>query len=179
MTLCESCQEQPATIHVTEIAAEDTTNGADAGDAMPGPVGSFRVQNLCAGCAQNMNLPHTTVKKTAQEIIKLLQLSAQRNRRESGVACPDCGMTLLEFRQKGRMGCARDYEVFGQQARDLLERIHGATKHVGRAPGLAPDDLERIRRATELERELENAIRDEAYERAARLRDELRSLRPR
>ena len=36
--------------------------------------------------------------------------------------------------------------------------------------------IERSRRMTELQKELEAAIRQEAYEQAARLRDELKSL---
>jgi protein-arginine kinase activator protein McsA len=36
--------------------------------------------------------------------------------------------------------------------------------------------MARMQRVTELQRALEGAIRDEAYEAAAKLRDELRSL---
>jgi hypothetical protein len=43
-------------------------------------------------------------------------------------------MTLRDFRQRGRLGCPKDYEIFGAQLRDLLERIHGAARHVGRSP---------------------------------------------
>jgi protein arginine kinase activator len=85
-------------------------------------------------------------------------------------------MTLDEFRKKGRLGCAKDYEVFGAHIGDLLERVHGARTHVGRIPGSSEADLERMKRLVELRSRLDVAIREEAYESAARLRDELKAL---
>jgi len=166
--LCQSCKDNEATVHVTEVAY----SGAE-------PAASTEVQerHLCEVCAQAAKLPHTPIiKKSVAEIWKLLQASAQRGKKETGLACPDCGMTLMEFRQKGRLGCPRDYEVFTPQLRDLLERIHGATRHSGRVPGLDERSLERLRQVNELQKRLETAIREEAYEAAARLRDELKSL---
>jgi protein arginine kinase activator len=165
--LCQSCKENPATIHVTEVVYDETAGGQ-----------SLVERHLCEACAQAANLPHAAVvKKSVAEIWKLLQASAQRSRKELGLTCPDCGMTLAEFRQRGRLGCPRDYDVFMPQLRDLLERIHGATRHSGRVPGLDESSMERRKRASELQRRLEAAIRDEAYEAAAQLRDELKSLK--
>lgn len=166
MTVCSSCKQAQATVHVTELV-----HGPD-----PAQAPQIRMQDLCEGCAQGQKLPHNPAPKTPQEILKLLHATTQRIRREPQIQCPDCGMTLLEFRQKGRMGCPKDYEVFGAHARELLERIHGATQHAGRLPGQDSVAAERARRMSELQKELESAIRQEAYERAARLRDELKSL---
>ena len=168
--LCQSCNENQATVHVTEIVhAEGQAHGA----------GGIQEQHLCERCAEGANLPHMPViKKSVAEIWKLLQASAQRGRKEVGIACPDCGMTLLEFRQRGRLGCAKDYEVFAPHLRELLERIHGATRHVGRVPGLDELALERLQRVNQLQQKLEDAIRSEDYEDAARLRDELKSIEP-
>ena len=85
-------------------------------------------------------------------------------------------MTLAEFRQRGRMGCPKDYELFAPQLQELLERVHGATRHVGRRPGVDEGTLARMQRVTELRHALETAIREEAYESAARIRDELKTL---
>ena len=59
---------------------------------------------------------------------------------------------------------------------ELLERVHGARTHVGRVPGTSEKELERLQQMTDLRQQLEVAIRDEAYESAARLRDEIRAL---
>jgi protein arginine kinase activator len=85
-------------------------------------------------------------------------------------------MTMRDFRQRGRLGCAKDYEVFGAALRDLLERIHGSAQHIGRRPGADAEDAQRTQRIVELRAALDAAIRDEAYETAARLRDELKAL---
>ena len=172
--LCQVCKQNDASVHVTEVNQvfhPDPQGGKEIAKL------SAQERHLCEACAQAAKLPHQPAGGVA-EIWKLLQASQQkRQKRETaGLTCPECGMTLRDFRQRGRLGCAKDYEVFGAQLRDLLERIHGATQHAGRLPGQDSVAAERARRMSELQKELESAIRQEAYERAARLRDELKSL---
>ncbi len=192
--ICDRCKEKKATVHVTEIvhlqgptAATDpqTENGAaaipqDSAAAQVAAQGASGIQeqHLCESCAEASNLPHMpALKQSAVEIWKLLESTARRSKREVGVSCPDCGMTLLEFRQRGRLGCPRDYEVFAPHLRDLLERIHGATRHAGRAPGEEHQaHQQRAVKLQALQDQLRAAIRSEAYEDAARLRDEIKGL---
>lgn len=168
--ICQHCQKNVATVHVTELVQEDKGTG--------GPPETNAVeQHLCEVCAQTMELPHASpTKKTKADIWKLLQLSAQSTRKKTSPTCPDCGMSLEEFRKKGRLGCARDYEVFKAHIGDLLERVHGARAHLGRIPGTSEVELLRFQRMSELRQRLEAAVREEAYESAARLRDELKAL---
>ena len=179
--LCQSCKQNPATVHVTEIdhtclpTADAPAKGEPAPVNESVPIHKVREQHLCEACAAAAKLPHSAAKGVA-EIWKLLQASSTRGKRESGVACPECGMSLMEFRQKGRLGCPKDYEVFGAQLHDLLERIHGSARHVGRVPGVDEAAVQRLQRVSQLQHQLESAIRDEAYESAAKLRDELRTL---
>ena len=170
--LCQNCQKNVATVQVTEIL--DASDTPDADEFEP----EVQEEHLCEICAQAKNLPHSPVaKKSVSDILKLLQFSAQNTaKRRPTLTCPDCGMTWEEFRQKGRFGCSKDYEVFEKPLKELLERMHGATDHCGRVPGLSEIQMERMQRVTELKRDLESAIRDEAYESAARIRDELKSI---
>lgn len=179
---CQNCHKNPATVHVTDLGGSAAAEGEN-------PV---QERHLCEVCAQALDLPHMAQpKKTVADIWKLLQISAQATRKKGGPACPHCGMTLEEFRRKGRLGCAKDYEVFGPHIAELLERVHGARLHVGRLPGSAsvtasepaavpaeqaPAQATREARLTQLRAKLAEAIRTEAYESAARLRDELRAL---
>lgn len=173
--ICQNCLKNVATVHVTEIVQEAPLAGTPAAAAAEKK--TVLEQHLCEVCAQSMDLPHAAAsKKTVADIWKLLQLSAQQTRKKSGQTCPACGMTLDEFRKKGRLGCAKDYEIFAAHIGDLLERVHGARTHVGRVPGSSEADLERLKRLTELRSRLDTAIREEAYESAARLRDELKAL---
>ena len=98
-----------------------------------------------------------------------------------GEACPECGATLQDFRASGRLGCAHCWIAFERPLRDLLRRLHGATRHTGEGytrPGddtlTAPEQRERIR--AELREQLRLAIVAEQFERAAELRDQLRVL---
>ena len=170
--ICQICQKNTASVHVTEIVDASPSDGA-VGDAGK----EVHEQHLCESCAATIDLPHApAMKKSPADIWKLLQISAQQTRKRGGPACPDCGMSLDEFRKKGRLGCARDYEVFKSHIGDLLERVHGARAHVGRVPGGSEVDSLRSQRLTTLKQQLEDAIRAEAYENAARLRDEIKAL---
>ena len=157
---CDRC-ESPATFHLTEIKDGDKSE-----------------RHLCEECAKVLQVPQAN--KELQNLLKSFdptQLSQQQRGRSPRV-CPDCGMTYAEFRQNGRFGCPRDYEVFGEELVRLLERIHGGSSYSGMSPrrdkviseGEVVDDLSRARA------ELRSAVEAENYEEAARLRDEIRRL---
>ncbi len=168
---CQVCQKNPAIVHVTEIIRTEDDEGTE------GAREEVLDKHLCQTCAQQMNLPHTpAVSKKMVDIWKLLQQSTRRSRRESKLACPDCGMTLNEFRNKGRLGCPKDYEVFREHLDALLVRMHNADGHVGRGPGVDEEELARRQQMSSLREKLDEAIREEAYEHAAELRDELKGL---
>ncbi len=103
--------------------------------------------------------------------------------------CPECGLSLNDFRQGGLLGCPACYKAFEATLAPMIERAHeGATHHVGKVPrgkirraGTALEAVlggaqERVERLKLLKRQLDDAVRAEQYERAAALRDELRRL---
>jgi protein arginine kinase activator len=123
---CEICKEREARIHVTDLASPP-----------PGPGEPFEwtEQHVCAPCATRLELPHVPTKPQIHELWQLLGQAPRAKRQDQGALCPHCGMTLAEFRAKGRLGCPHDYEVFREHLDPLLERIHNAQDHVGRLPG--------------------------------------------
>lgn len=169
MKVCQRCHQQPATVQVTDIAEVSATDGTAQ---------SVQERHFCENCAQALELPKVGLPSASvANIWKLLTISAQKARhKRPSITCSDCGMTLEELQRRGRLGCPKDYEVFRSYLGELLERMHGARTHVGRVPGLAAGDLERIQRISDLRQELDVAVREEKYERAASLRDELRTL---
>lgn len=95
----------------------------------------------------------------------------------TSTACPKCGITYKQFRSQGRLGCPHDYEHFRSELIPLLESIHhGETQHVGKIPPKVSDDSRKQHEMIRLKSELRSAIDDEAYERAAELRDQIRQL---
>jgi len=163
---CELCNQGPATVHVTEIH-----------HAPPAEAKVLR-KHMCEGCARTLELPAAQLGATkgVPEIWKLLRQSAQKARAEGSLVCPQCGMSLAEFRSKGRLGCPRDYEVFRAHLEPLLVRVHNASQHRGRVPGEDANTRQRSQHLSDLRAKLEAAIREEAYESAARLRDEIQEL---
>lgn len=97
--------------------------------------------------------------------------------RGSEKKCPLCGMTLSDFAREGKAGCPTCYETFADELEPTVGRIHGKTAHVGRTPIKQREKNELKNKIRTLEAEQKEAIRAENYERAAEIRDELKTLR--
>jgi protein arginine kinase activator len=95
----------------------------------------------------------------------------------AGGPCAFCGLTLEEFRKSGRLGCSHCYVTFESNLKTLLRRLHGGTQHVGKVY-LPPDPThaEQQERLAGLRRKLDRAVESEDFERAAQIRDLIRTL---
>ncbi|MBI1191359.1 MAG: hypothetical protein GC200_11850 [Tepidisphaera sp.] len=141
-------------------------------------------RHLCEQCAKELGLAPPV---PAAGPILGMQVSITTAR---AAGCPTCRTTFAEFKQHGLLGCADCYKVFEAQLAPLLARAHqGGDRHRGKvprrltgAPAPAADPAvlaelaERARRLAALRNELDGAVKSEQYERAARLRDELKRL---
>ena len=159
---CQRCSDE-ASVHLTERVD-----------------GERRETHLCGRCAREVGIapPETPPRLGLDAVVQGLIVAhvgelvgdlAERS-------CPDCGVKFMQFRAEGRLGCPADYDVFREGLLPLIARQHGATRHVGKAPrrtrpiGNSGADRTRLRARAELR----DAIVLEDYERAARLRDQLR-----
>ena len=150
-------------------------------------------QHLCGPCAENLGLvqPKAPMKMSAELLEDLLSSIKTDASTSTGTgktlaradACPGCGLQLHQFKSNGRLGCPRCYETFREELVPLLQRVHEAASHRGRLPGQTPatgptpplDEVSVTQQSqTDLRRRLDEAIHNEHYEEAARLRDELR-----
>jgi len=95
------------------------------------------------------------------------------------VACPHCGMTLAQFREKGRLGCPHDYELFAEHLGPLLENLHRAGEHTGKLPRNHATDTLRRAELHRLRQQLARAVSEERYEAAAELRDQIQAAESR
>lgn len=153
---CESCNKNAATVHLTEIREGEKTE-----------------LHYCEACAHSQGV---NTLMTPQSFLSQLVEPGEPSEHDVEVRCPQCGLSYAEFRQRGRLGCGEDYRLFGEGLRQLLERIHGSTQHLGKVPNSAGDRLKRERELIELRRELSKAIQREQYEQAAEIRDGIRAL---
>jgi protein arginine kinase activator len=91
-------------------------------------------------------------------------------------------MTFDEFARQGRFGCGACYATFRQRLEPIMRKIHGASLHRGRNPGMITAEGETnqalpIKEEERLDSELKKAIESEDFERAAELRDKLKAVR--
>jgi protein arginine kinase activator len=162
--LCQSCNEQAATIHLTEI-----TEGLRA------------ETHLCEACAQKQGLAVKSQIPINELLSTLLAVQSESGAGpdlSADIQCPSCGMTLKQFAEKSLLGCPHDYDVFSEQLKMIIERAHnGNTRHCGKTPSTAPaEDRDRIK-LMNLKQQLEDAVRDEDYETAAKVRDMIEKMK--
>lgn len=96
----------------------------------------------------------------------------------TAIKCPYCGTTWDDFRRSGVMGCANDYVLFEAQLNEVLDGLHeGHVTHIGKIAVKAEiSQAVMYARTQRLQTRLAEALAQEKYEEAARLRDELKQL---
>ncbi len=163
MEYCSACKKALATIHILDLQDGEVV----------------RQQALCGNCAESSGAVHSKTTITTQaleELIGSLKTEGPGGEIDIGAACPACGMTVSEFRTRGRLGCPRCYDTFHKLLLPLLERVHDATSHRGRFPNQQPGQHAQPNTMQRLRNRLDEAIKAEDYERAANLRDEIQKL---
>lgn len=152
--------------------------------------GEKRQLMLCGPCAQakgnvvepapfqvaSLSLPESPEQMLAPILEALKSGVIKTPSKDADKKCPKCGITLAEFRKRGRLGCPHDYEAFAEELGSLLLKIHGSKEHRGRGPARSKKRQTQRQRVDALRRELDEAVRAEQYETAAGLRDRLKEL---
>lgn len=80
--------------------------------------------------------------------------------------CPVCGFGVEDYRRTGHLGCPDCYTVF---ARELDPAAELDDEYTEESPAVAK---------ARLQKELQQAVQREDYERAARIRDQINALPP-
>lgn len=102
--------------------------------------------------------------------------SGSEREKKNEKTCPGCGTTLRDFATRGA-GCPRCFETFAEELAPTVSRAHGRAVHTGRVPARYRSRVERKRRMEELLEEQREAVKNEDFEKAAAIRDELKKLR--
>jgi protein arginine kinase activator len=176
--ICEACNQNLATVHLTEIVqkAKKETHLCEECAREKGVTYSaqFSVKDFLGGLAKK---GLKAAKAAASPPVDAPKPAPPEPAAPEPAACESCGITFAEFRQSGRLGCYRDYAHFREQLLPLMRKIHAdEVQHTGRVPNHIGEQLERERQLTAYRKELEEAVTLENYERAAELRDLIKSL---
>ena len=155
--LCEHCNQNQATIHITQVINGEKTE-----------------MTLCPECAKECGA--FALSEITSLFSGLLESGAERTHAASTLRCSHCGLAYSQFKKTGMLGCATCYKDFRKQLQPMLQRIHGRLQHEGHIPASAGESMQLRRQIDSKRREMQSAIDQEEFERAAGLRDELREL---
>ena len=159
---CTICDLRPATIHYTEIVNNKMVT-----------------YDLCLQCAEEkgIDVQKNSTYGLGDLVAELIDDTVDDGTARIGrVRCPECGYEFSDFSSIGRLGCPECYRSFEAQLQPLLRHVHGGTLHAGKSPVRLAAGGPAAPSVLQLREELAEAVKDEDYERAAELRDEIRRL---
>lgn len=155
--LCESCKKADATIHLTQVAD-----------------GAVKKLHLCEACAAKSGFDLHGPMSITDILLGAGASAPEESRAVRERSCPRCHMRRADFKKTSRMGCPVCYETFAEELPALLKAIHRSDQHAGKIPARESKRVHWSAELAALERRLKEAVAGEAFEEAARLRDQIR-----
>lgn len=157
--LCDICKKNDATVHLTEIVNDQMSE-----------------LHLCEDCARQKSLAMEQQFGLNDLLAGMADFGKTEKESETAVnvKCPNCGLTYADFKKIGRLGCGECYNAFSKYLAPLLKRIHGSTQHTGKSPLKVTKVLKNEIDIQALRNRLQKAIAQEAFEEAAKLRDQIK-----
>lgn len=164
--LCQACGQRTATTHIKSMVN-----------------GQLSETHLCTECAKKQGYNHMLSDWGGFGSLLgglLGETPSQEIKR-----CPNCGASFKEISKSGQIGCAQCYKTFHNQLLPVIQRIHGAAFHKGKAPGNSAlrinnpnHQLATVKESPldEKKRLLKKAIEAQNFEEAAILRDQIKEM---
>ena len=157
--MCDKCKKHPATTHIKTVVN-----------------GRLSEINLCSFCAAEEGYGSFGKLSLANMLASMFGESIEGGKTKKE-RCNCCQSTFADIVESGRVGCSECYTLFRKELMPSLNRLHGKVKHVGQVPEEKETEKETISNQVETLREsLKKAIDAEEYEKAAKIRDEIRAL---
>jgi protein arginine kinase activator len=153
---CSHC-DNPATVHLTQIVNNKIIK-----------------VDLCDACAQAKGVTDPEGFSLADLLNKTNLISEKE---DLHLECGECGLTTADFRRTGRLGCVSCYQTFSPLVRPVLEDMHAGSQHKGKVPNIALTRQHSQAELESLENALQRAVAEEAYEEAAKFRDQIQSIK--
>lgn len=105
--------------------------------------------------------------------------------------CECCGTIFDDIVNTGKYGCPNCYDVFQDRMDPILKKLQGANRHIGRLGNISNNDIKYEKYSNKedttnnegsnselekLQKDLKMAIKEERYEDAANIRDEIKKI---
>lgn len=180
--LCDNCGKREANVRYSE-----NING------------KVRDLNLCEECSKklgitgmdfNMPIDFSSFFGEFMEDFTAPEFMPLFNEIKS-LKCNKCGYNFEDIVNTGKLGCGQCYDVFEEKLDPIIRKIQGANQHVGRIGKIIDNKIEKNMNSksnfnekeqskkSEIEKlqiKLKQAIKEEKYEEAAKIRDEIKAL---
>lgn len=161
---CQKCQKNEANTHIKKVVN-----------------GEYTEYMLCSECAHAMGYDNVFSLEMPDMFGGLLQsfFGGALPARSGASRCPVCGSTYGDITNTGKVGCANCYDAFFEELLPSIKRIHGNTKHCGKAPDSieyteVKTKAELMDETAKLKEQLKKAIEEQNFELAATLRDKIK-----
>ena len=164
--LCENCKKNNATTYFKR-----NING------------NIQEVYLCSECAAKLDIGGMSSSVFDFFMPSQFRIRAEREQKKCG-----CGTTFYDISKNGKMGCPDCYETFKNEISSILKKINGAKTHTGRGPERLKHgkveakktekvEINEVDTETKLRKQLEEAIKCENFEEAAKIRDQIKALK--
>ncbi|MCH5299277.1 MAG: UvrB/UvrC motif-containing protein [Ruminococcus sp.] len=162
---CQKCNKNNATTHIKRVIN-----------------GEFEEYNLCSECAKEMG--YNNIFGSFADDFNSLFGSFFENAlpaRTQATRCEFCGTSYSDIARTGMVGCANCYDVFADRIMPTVRRVHGNTTHCGKNSQFAKAEAaqpqeEKPSDIDALKSELDLAIKNQEFEKAAELRDKIKAM---
>lgn len=163
--LCDICAKNQATVHLTEIIDNQMNE-----------------LHLCEECAREKSSQMEQqfgLSDLLAGMVEFEKPTKEKDLEVTALKCANCGLTYADFKKIGRLGCGECYTAFKKYLGPLLKRIHGSSLHLGKSPVKVTKVLKKRIDVQDLRQKLQRAIEMEAFEEAAKIRDQIKELEKR
>lgn len=156
--ICNVCGTKDATIHLTEIVN-----------------GKMAEVHICEACAEEKGTEFKTYFNFGDLLAGVpgLENALGGPGKKTPLVCKGCGMNYTDFAKNGRLGCAACYASFQKPLEVVIKQVQRSNAHVGKKPSRIPKETRSVHDLRQLQERLRKSIQSEAFEEAARLRDEI------
>lgn len=158
--LCQLCGKNNASIYFTKIVN-----------------GKVEETHICEACAKKGEDFDFDLPFSFHDLFTVLMGSIKEDEETNNDKCPQCGLTHNEFSKTGMFGCVNCFKVFEKEIDSLLKGIHEHNNHIGKTPSRLDKKTNNINEIESLRVELEESIAKEEFEKAAILRDKIKSMK--
>lgn len=169
--LCKNCNKNEATFHYTEII-----NGVKKEIAL-----CDKCRNKLGIGSLDFNIPlgmQDFFSDFFENNSYMPEIEFSKK-----LKCDKCGMSYDEFVQGGRIGCINCYDTFQSKLDLILKNIHGFNQHKGRILNSPKTKIieqqkenPKNNEITNLKNKLKELVKEEKYEEAAKVRDEIKKI---